>query len=306
METTLLQHPASRTIVALIGITGILCNGLVLLVYFRRRKSSQRTSFDIFIINLAVADFLAGIFIFSSRFFFQPQIPENYTSAMTYCYLLWGAYLLHGLMYVSIYACLALTIERWLAIMRPHFYWRVKPKHAMVAMIFVWVWAFLINATMFFSIDANFDKRSCYWVEPKIERAFVAFIDISMLGFLPFIIIILLYCQVYNRIRQVRNFRGPKEYLRKRRTIIALIASVFLTVAWLPTIIYFNAAKEKHLDGNLHSVLNILSLSTIIVNPILYGIYSSKFRNEYKQVFTDVFRKLLECVGACKEQVDAA
>lgn len=304
MESAL-KHPASRTVVALIGIAGILCNGLVLVVYFRRRKCSLKSAFDIFIINLAVSDFLAGIFIFSSRFFFQPQIPENYTSAMIYCYLLWDAFLLFVSMYVSIYACLALTIERWLAIMKPHFYQKVKPKHAMVAMIFVWIWAFLINATKFFKIDANFDERFCHWVEPKIERTFLAFIEISMLGFLPFVIIILLYCQIYNRIHQMRNLWKTKEYLKKKRTIIALIASVLLTVAWLPTIIYSSVTKEKHHDGTAHSVLNILSLGTIIVNPILYGIYSSKFRHEYKQVFADALHKLLVRVGA-KEQVDTA
>ena len=135
--------------VALIGIAAILGNVLVLWVFYRRRHKSAKTAFDIFIINLAVSDLLAGIFILFGRYVFQPLTPENHTSAMAYCYLLWGGYILFGCGLVSVYTCLVLTIERWLAIVKPHFYRKIKVKHAIVAAVFVWVWAFLIMSGFF-------------------------------------------------------------------------------------------------------------------------------------------------------------
>ena len=140
------ETPISLATIALIGIAAILGNVLVLWVFYRGRNTSKKTSFNIFIINLAVSDLLAGIFILFDRFVFQPKIPENYTSAMVYCYLLWGGYILFGCGLVSIYTCLALTIE----LVKPHFYRKVKAKHAIVTIILVWLWAFLISSAVFF------------------------------------------------------------------------------------------------------------------------------------------------------------
>ncbi len=293
------QTPASRVIVAFIGVAAILGNALVLWVFYRRRNKSVKTAFDMFIINLAVSDLLAGIFILFGRFVFQPEIPEDYGSAMTYCYLLWGGFILFGCGYVSVYTCLVLTIERWLAIVKPHFYRSVKPKHAMVTIIAVWMWSFLINSTVFLSVKANFDKRSCYWVDPKTGRAFFAFVEISMSSVLPFSIIVILYAHIFYKVRQMKSLKGGNDEFKRRLTIIALAASVALIVGWLPTKISFmlryTSVGGKHLGGAAHLVFIMLALSNSFINPILYGIYSSKFRDEYKEVLSDIMCKLTKC-----------
>ena len=302
------QTPASRVIISLIGIAAIIGNVLVLWVYYRRRNKSVKTAFDIFIINLAVSDLLAGIFILFGRFVFQPQIPENYESAMTYCYLLWGGFILFGCGLVSVYTCLVLTIERWLAIMKPHFYRRIRGKHAIVTIIAVWIWSFLINSTVFFSVKANFDKRSCYWVDPKTGRAFFAFIEISMSSILPFSIIIVLYAHIYHKVRHMKHLKGGKEDFKRRLTIIALAASVALIVGWLPTKISFmlryTSVGGKHLGQAAHLVFIMLALSNSFINPILYGIYSSKFRDEYREVLSDILCKLTKCTDEGEENTE--
>ena len=262
----------------------------------------MRTAFDIFIINLAVSDLLAGIFVLFGRFVFQPHIPENYTSAMTYCYLLWGGFICFGCGYVSVYTCLVLTIERWLAIMKPHFYQRVKAKHANVAVILVWFWAFFINATVFFTIKADVDRRSCFWVEPETGRAFFAFIEITMTCVLPFSVIVILYVHILYKIRKRKTLNGTKENFKRRLTIIALAASLALIVGWLPTdisyMLRYTNVGGKHLGGVAHLIFVMLALSNSFINPILYGIYSSKFRHEYKEMLYLVFYslcKLLRC-----------
>ena len=299
------ETPASRTIIALIGIAAILGNVLVLWVFYRRRHKSAKTAFDIFIINLAVSDLLAGIFILFGRFVFQPLTPENHTSAMVYCYLLWGGYILFGCGLVSVYTCLVLTIERWLAIVKPHFYRKIKVKHAIVAAIFVWVWAFLINATVFFSVKANHEKRLCQWVEPKTGRGFFAFIEISMTSILPFSLIIILYVHIFRKVRQMRNRKGGNEDFKRRLTIIALAASVALIVGWLPTkisyMLRYTDVGGKHFGGPFHLIFIMLALSNSFINPILYGIYSSKFRDEYKEVLSDILCKLKSCSDVGEE-----
>ena len=293
------ETPISRVTIALIGIAAILGNVLVLWVFYRGRNTSKKTSFDIFIINLAVSDLLAGIFILFGRFVFQPKIPENHTSAMVYCYLLWGGYILFGCGLVSIYTCLALTIERWLALVKPHFYRKVKAKHAIVTIILVWLWAFLINSAVFFSVNADHKKRSCYWMEPnKSAKDFFTFVEISMNTVIPFSVIIILYLHIYYKVRQMKSLTTGNDF-KRRITIIALAASIALTVGWLPTnvsyMLRFTNVGGKHLGGVFHLIFIMLALSNSFINPILYGICSSKFRSEFKEVPSAIGCRLIKC-----------
>ena len=294
------QTPASRAIFALIGIAAILGNALVLWIFYRRQNKSIRTVFDMFIFNLAVSDLLAGIFILFGRFVFQPRIPENHASAMTYCYLLWGGYILFGCGLVSVYTCLVLTIERWLAIAKPLIYQRVKLRHAKFTIAVVWIWSFFINSAVFLTVKADFDTRSCYWMDPKKDRAFFAVIEISMSSFLPFSLIVILYSHIYYKVHKMKNLPKNKELdFKKRLTIIALAASLALIVGWLPTnisyMLRYTSFGGKHLEEVAYLVLVSLSLSNSFINPFLYGIYSSKFRREYKEVLGNTMRKLTEC-----------
>ena len=288
---------ASRIIIALIGIAAILGNVFVLCVLYRRNKS-EKTSFDIFIINLAVSDLLAGIFILFSRFVFQPSIPENHTSAMAYCYLLWGGYILFGCGLVSVYTCLVLTIERWLAIVKPQFYRTIKVKHAILTAIVVWLWAFLINAAAFFSVSADHENRSCSWIEPKTGKDFFAFVEISMNTVIPFSLIVILYLHIYYKVRQMKSLARNND-LKRRLTIISLAASVALIVGWLPTnvsyMLRFTKVGSKHLGGPFYLVFIMLALSNSFINPILYGIYSTKFRREFKGVLSCTACNLVNC-----------
>ena len=292
------ETPASRTIIALIGIAAILGNVLVLWVFHRRRNKSEKTSFDIFIINLAVSDLLAGIFILFGRFVFQLSIPENHTSAMAYCYLLWGGYILFGCGLVSVYTCLVLTIERWLAIVKPQFYRTIKGKHAILTAIVVWLWAFLINATVFFSVSADHENRSCLWIEPKTGKDFFAFVEISMNTVIPFSLIVILYLHIYYKVRQTKSLARNND-LKRRLTIISLAASVALIVGWLPTnvsyMLRFTKVGGKHFGGTFHLIFIMLALSNSFINPILYGIYSSKFRDEFKEILSCAACNLIKC-----------
>ena len=292
-----LETPASRAVIALIGIAAILSNALVLWIFYRRRKKSVRTVFDMLIINLAVSDLISGIFIFFSRFVFQPQIPENYTCAMAYCYLLWGSFIVFGCGIVSIYSCLVLTIERWLAIVKPNFYGRVEPRHAKCTIAVIWIWSFLIDSTLFFSVNANVDSRSCNWVDPKMGRVFFAFIEISMSSVLPFSLIIILHAHIFYKVRKMKKLLKNKKHFKKRLTNIALAASVALIVGWLPTkisyMLRYTSVGAKHLDGTVYLVFVTLSLSNGFINPFLYGIYSWKFRDEYKEVLSDIMCNIM-------------
>jgi magnesium-transporting ATPase (P-type) len=295
----------SRAIFTSIAIAAFLGNGLVLGCYMKKRKRSTLTHFDIFVINLAVSDVLAGVFLIFNRFLYLPEMPKTQPVAYLFCTFLWGGYILFGLCYVSVYTCLALTIERWFAVVKPHIYRRIKAKHVQITLIFVWLWAFLINSTVFISVDENLQKRKCEWVEPNVGKNAFPILEISFSCIVPFSIIICLYSHIIWKIRQMNNFLAQSKHDYKRRiTVIGLAASAALVLGWTPVKVSFmlryTGVGGKHLQGPLHLIFIMLALSNSFVNPILYGIYSSKFRHEYKEMIEGFFCQ--KCTASSNEE----
>ncbi|CAB4032046.1 melatonin receptor type 1A-like [Paramuricea clavata] len=284
----------SRTIFTTFAIAAFLGNGLVLGCYLKKRKRPTLTPFDIYVINLALSDVLAGVFLIFNRFVYLPAMPNSQPNAHLFCTILWGGYILFGLCYVSVYTCVALTIERWLAVVKPHIYRRIKNKNALISLIFVWLWAFFINSTVFISVDENFEKGKCKWVEPNFGEKIFPFLELSFSCVLPFSIIIFLYSHIVWKIRRMENFLKQSKHNYKRRiTIIGLAASAALVVGWTPVKVSFmlryTGVGGKHLQGPIHLAFIMLASSNSFVNPILYGIYSSKFRDEYKEIIGGFF-----------------
>ena len=90
--------------------------------------------------------------------------------------------------------------------------------------------------------------------------------------------------------------QGRGADITKRITILALAASCALIIGWLPSRVSFMLSKLNLNDANglVHFWLVVFSFSNSFVNPILYGIYSTEFRNEYKMLL----RKMLGLKGA--------
>ena len=286
----------SRTIFSIIAIATFLGNGLVLGCYLKKRKRSTLTPFDICIINLAISDVLAGVFLIFSRFLYPPAMPDSQYNAYTFCMILWGGYILFGVCYVSVYTCLALTIERWLAVVKPHFYSRIKNKHMVITLILLWLWAFFINSTVFISVDENLETGNCEWMEPNFGKNIFPFLELSFSSIIPFSIIVFLYSHIVWKIRRMKGFMTQSKHDNKKRiTIIGLVASGSLIVGWTPVKISFMLRYtnfgEQHLQGPVHLVFIMMAMSNSFVNPILYGVCSSKFRGEYKEIIRGFFCK---------------
>ena len=279
----------SRAIFTLIALAAFIGNCLVLGCYIKRRKRSVLTPFDICVINLAISDVLAGVFLICNRFLYLPTMPNSQPEAYIFCTMLWGGYVLFGLGYVSVYTCLTLTTERWLAIVKPHFYRRIKSKHIIIILVIVWFLAFCINSTVFISVDENFDEGKCVWIEPMFGQNILPFFELSFSCVIPFSIIIIMYSHIVWKVKKMQNFLSQSKLDYKRRTtVIGLVASAALVVGWTPVKISFmlryTGIGGKHLHGTLHLIFIMMALSNSFVNPILYGIYSSKFRDEYKEI----------------------
>ena len=285
---TFIQSWISHLLFSTISLTSFLGNFLVIWVIVKKRKIYFQRPFDIFILNLAVSDALAAIFLIFSRFLYVSPIPRSESEAYLYCTLLWGAYIVFALGYVSVYTCVVLTIERWMAVVRPQAYRRFQKKQALIAVVFIWIWAFILDTPVFLTTKANLANQKCEFFSLKSGKTISSLLQFFFTCLLPFTVIILLYVHTFHRINRMPLFlRGAAGIaLKKKLTLIALVASIILIIGWLPTQISYTLDligldHEVDRDSALYCIFVMMTLVNCLVNPVLYGIFSSRCRMEY-------------------------
>ena len=150
------NNPGTYFAFSMIVILSFLGNMSVLGVMAIKRGALQKP-YNIFICSLSCTDIITAMFLIFSRYLYLPSMPENDFAATLFCSTIWNACILFGLGYVSIYTCLVLTFERWLAVVKPNVYRKMKPKHAFAVVAAVWFWGLLIQATTLFRAKPDFE-----------------------------------------------------------------------------------------------------------------------------------------------------
>ena len=277
-------------IYSLIAIVAFLGNAFVLYV-LATRSSYLKTSCKIFICNLAITDLITSIMLIFSRYLYLPAMPDGYIGRKIYCKTIWSAWILFTLGYVSIYTCLALSIERWLAVTKPLAYRYIRPKRSVMAVVLVWMAGITVNVTTLFRVNYDETKKKCVWRPLKFGNEELPWLDFILQTVLPFSIIIVLYIHIiYVLRRRVVHHAIPGRLLTKV-TKMTLAASCALIVGWLPSRISFMLSKFGYVNpgGVLHYFLVMFSLANSCVNPFLYNVCSPKFREDCKQMFSYLF-----------------
>ncbi|XP_046858015.1 somatostatin receptor type 1-like [Xenia sp. Carnegie-2017] len=279
---------ATYFIFSTIVILSFFGNLMVLGVMLMKRGAFKK-AYNIFIFSLACTDVITAIFLIFSRYLYLPDMPANKISATLFCSTIWNACILFGLGYVSIYTCLVLAIERWLAIVKPNIYRKTRPSQAVIIVGFVWFWGLLIQATTLFRAKPDFEKGTCKWTKLNIGEGPFPYIDITLQCVLPFTTMLLLYLHMLYKVKKMPNLlQGRGAAISKRITILALAASCALVIGWLPSRVSFMLSKLNLNDPNglLHFWLVAFSFANSFVNPFLYGVYSSEFRRDYKALLS--------------------
>ena len=275
----------TQVIYALIVILAFSGNALVLYVLITR-PSYLKHPYNIFIFSLAVVDIFTAVFLVFSRSLFLPPIPDGHVAREIYCRIIWPSVIPFCLGFISIYTAVALTVERWLAVVKPLVYRSIKPHLAVKAVVFVWIWGSLINLATVFRVKFDEVKQRCTWTSLNIANDELTWLDFTLQSVIPFLAIILLYCHILHAMRKLTYTSGTRHESIKKVTTVALVASSAMIIGWLPSRITFMMSKVGIVDANglLHHCLTMLAFSNICVNPFLYGIYSSQFRREYKVI----------------------
>ena len=108
--------------IAILALSG---NFLVVFLFIRNRGWLKKAHSNL-ILMLAITDILTAICVLFVPLFIHESdvysVPENEFLRELYCRVVWSHYIVFSLGVTSVYLCLSLAIERWLAINKPIFY----------------------------------------------------------------------------------------------------------------------------------------------------------------------------------------
>ena len=184
-----------------------------------------------------------------------------------------------------------LTIERWFAVVKPQTYRFFKLRHAILAVVFVWFWGTAVNTSVFFRIKYEDEKKRCQWTPLPVANEEFPWVDFFLQTLFPMSTMVVLYVHIYHTLKKLPNLISDRKSQLKRVTLVAVAACFAIIVGWVPGRITFMLSKYGILEvsGAVHMTSVTITFLNSCVNPIIYGICSSRFRQEYKMVF----RKLL-------------
>ncbi|XP_037590313.1 LIM domain-binding protein 3 isoform X4 [Cebus imitator] len=289
-------HYTLGTVILLVGVTGMLGNLTVIYTFCRSR--GLRTPANMFIINLAVSDFLmsftqAPVF-FASSLYKQWLFGETGCEFYAFCGALFGI--------SSMITLTAIALDRYLVITRPLATIGVASKRrAAFVLLGVWLYALAWSLPPFFGWSAYVPEgllTSCSWDYMSFTPAVRAYTMLlcCFVFFLPLLIIIYCYIFIFRAIREtgraLQTFgacKGSGESLWQRQRLqseckmakIMLLVILLFVLSWAPysavALVAF-AGYAHVLTPYMSSVPAVIAKASAIHNPIIYAITHPKYR----------------------------
>ncbi|XP_077585466.1 melanopsin-A-like [Stigmatopora nigra] len=294
-------HYTIGSVILAIGITGMVGNFLVIYAFSRSR--SLRTPANMFIINLAVTDFLmcvtqAPVFFISSmhkRWIFGEKACELYA----FCGALFGI--------CSMMTLTVIAIDRYFVITRPLTSIGVlSRKRALSVLALAWAYSLAWSLPPFFGWSAYVPEgllTSCTWdyvtFTPSV-RAYTMLLFMFVF-LLPLVVIISCYVFIFKAVRRTNKTvskmsgSGVLAQLSSRDSVkkfqrlqnewkmakIALIVILLYVVSWSPystVALTAFAGYADMLTPYMNSVPAVIAKASAIHNPIIYAITHPKYR----------------------------
>ncbi|KAJ2949788.1 hypothetical protein O0L34_g11102 [Tuta absoluta] len=258
------------------------------------RNKTMRTPTNLYLINLAVSDFVTALYVPIEIYFFW--IPDFYPLGAIGCrahYILWDC-----LSNSSVLTIAAFTVERYLVVTRPFLRQRLTLKSRVLKILAViWVVSCLacVPSVLFVDCLETNKKVYCYWVVTELLKVFYI-IDIIMFFVMPMSIIVVLYLLIALKLKDTHYERRTSPIYGRQdreRTVkmLAAVAGLFF-VCWAPYSYYrymmvmpkFRNYEYYNLWRVMYYLCSLCCYASTAGNPILYSLMSQKFRRAFKSI----------------------
>ncbi|XP_028397041.1 rhodopsin, GQ-coupled-like [Dendronephthya gigantea] len=289
----------------LIAVLALFGNLLVVFLFIQNSGWLKKAHSNL-ILALAITDILTAICVLCVPLFIHENdvytVPKNGLLRELYCRIVWSHYLVFSLGVTSVYLCLSLAIERWLAIRRPHFYTQHLQSKRVIGLLVVipWLAGFAFESSAIIrttGVILRDGTTSCEWNPDTSEwgiRVAIAVISFSGMILIPGVFVVLAYIHILlkvkvtykqDTVRHRGKWRRADSLDFKRVTLMAGLASIVLLICWLPGQFYFMLSQMGYVKVHVtaHRWLNVLALSSSAWNPIIYSFSNSQYRKGFKK-----------------------
>ncbi|XP_043525960.1 RYamide receptor-like [Frieseomelitta varia] len=282
------------SIIFVIALTG---NGLV--CYVVHSSPRMKTVTNLFIVNLAVGDILMALFC----------VPTSSISTLILQYWPFGPELCPTVIYlqavsvlVSAYTLVAISIDRYIAIM-----WPLKPRlskrQAQLLILAVWMLAMVISlpiavVSKLFQPSRQYERCNqyiCVEVWPSMENKYYYSIALLVLQYvIPITVLMFTYTSIAVMVwgkrppGEAENVRDQRMARSKRKMIKMMVTVVIVfTICWLPFNILNLIMDNNETLGSwtglpfVWMVLHWLSMSHSCYNPVIYCWMNARFRTGF-------------------------
>ncbi|XP_047382972.1 galanin receptor type 1 [Sciurus carolinensis] len=278
---------------SLIFALGVLGNSLVITVLARSKPGKPRSTTNLFILNLSVADLAYLLFCIP----FQATVYVLPTWVLGAFICKFTHYFFTVSMLVSIFTLAAMSVDRYVAIVhsRRSSSLRVS-RNALLGVGFIWTLSIAMASPvayyqgLFHTNDSN--QTFCWeqWHNQSHKKAYV--VCTFVFGYLlPLLLICFCYAKVLTHLhKKLKNMSKKSETSKKKTAQTVLVVVVVFGISWLPHHVIhlwaeFGVFPLTPASFFFRITAHCLAYSNSSVNPIIYAFLSENFRKAYKQVF---------------------
>ncbi|CAO1382419.1 unnamed protein product [Diamesa hyperborea] len=279
----------------IIGVAGLVGNALVVLVV--AANPQMRSTTNILIINLAVADLL--FVIFCVPFTATDYIFNSWPFGNLWCKFV--QYMIVVTCHASVYTLVLMSLDRFLAVVHPISSISIRTeKNALLATAIAWL--VIITTAIPVGIthgeiefeDGDRLSRKCVFLseEGYSHAAFhIAFFLSSYI--IPLALISFLYvgmlASLWKGAAPGGKVSAESRRGKKRVTRMIVVVVLAFAICWLPIQIIL-VLKSLHmydttaLTVGLQIISHVLAYTNSCVNPILYAFLSENFRKAFRKI----------------------
>lgn len=289
------SSPVNRHVVVVVYATvfllNIVGNSLVILVVCYNKL--KRSSTDIYLLNLAIADLLFSI----TLPFWAAYKVSNWVFGITICKIVSILQEVNFFSGILLLACI--SVDRYLAIVRATEFFTKKKHWVKFITIAIWILSLGLSIPTIWFRDVfltpngsivcheNLGENTENWmINIRIARHLMGF-------FVPLLVMLFCYSFVIKTLLQTKNSQ-------KHRAMKVILAVFFVfLICWLPhniTVIVDSLMRTRHinetcalrnqLDTALH-VTEVIGFTHSCINPILYAFIGHKFRHSFLTILAN-------------------
>ncbi|XP_077988643.1 somatostatin receptor type 2-like [Glandiceps talaboti] len=270
-----------------ICFSGLIGNGIV--IYLILRRPSMKTVPNMYILNLASADFL---FLLDLIFLTIEYVIKDWIFGAVMCKIVIG---IDGMnMFTGIFTLTAMTVDRYLAIV--HAIWSKNHRtvlQARVVCILLWLISIAVTIPlwMYATLRSREGITSCNTRGPPWVEKLFALYSFAIGFMLPIIVISICYTRILVYLARNSKMSKPQSSKSKigRVSLMILMAVLVFVICWLPfwTIRVYLLTEEPTSSSMALQIVYYLSQCLTYANSSLNPLVYAYFKRDFRRTKTD-------------------